>query len=105
MARANAAPVSSRPDAIEVAVGQVYTGQGGRRVQIEAVYIDDAVPRVSAVELVATHLAPCTRPILHAAGMCGCVPAVVAPHGDPFTIVCTYRGGAWRLPTWYQEAK
>ena len=89
-------------DRIDVAVGQVYRAHKGRRIQVEAVHVDDAVPRVSAVELVATHLTPCPRPILHAAARCGCVPATVAPAGDPFTIVCTYRGDAWRLPAWYE---
>jgi hypothetical protein len=102
MARANAAPVSSRPDAIEVTVGQVYTGQGGRRIQIEAVYIDDAVPRVSAVELV-SYTEQCGRAVLHAHRLCGCT-SEVRSHGDPFTIVCTYRDAAWRLPAWYEEA-
>ena len=94
---AKTAPV--RSDAVNVERGDQYIGRGGRRVQIEAVYIDDAVPKVSAVELVGT---VCDRPVLHVVGMCGCTPEW-KPEGDPFTIVLTYRPlGGWFLPEWYE---
>jgi hypothetical protein len=87
---------------VNVAVGQVYQAHKGRRIQVEAVDASDTPPRVTAVELVAKHLRPCARPIMHAAAMCGCVPDVVETHGDSFTIVCTYRNESWCLPAWYE---